>query len=85
MRREESNKARQGTTSIHNPKSKGFARKISHSAAIHYKQQASLGSYKFKTLLRKHSEAIAFFREQEQASLNNMISEIGLLKTGELK
>ena len=81
MRREGNNSGKQETTS----KSKGFARNISNSAATRSRQQAILGSFKSKALLRKHSDAIAFFREQEQAGLNNMISEIRLLKAGELK
>lgn len=36
----------------------------------------------YKALLLKHSAAIAFLAEQEQASLDNMVSEIRLLKAG---
>ncbi|WP_343692603.1 hypothetical protein [Chitinophaga sp.] len=35
-----------------------------------------------KEFLKKHSASIAFLNEQEQASLDNMVREIRLLKAG---
>lgn len=55
--------------------------RISANRAVDYSQ---LNTLEYKELIRKHSAAMAFISEQEEAIFNYMIRDLQLLKAGKL-
>lgn len=84
MSRVRNPKGKMENSRTNHPKRKGFSNKISRVAAKRAVDNSQLSTPEYKELVRRHSAAMAFIHEQEEAIFNYMIRDLQLLKAGKL-